>query len=683
MFSKIFSLPISRLLVLSMVVVSFIPLLVLASVLYEAAWQNAWREINEKHRLLAMNLAGPVQNLLSDKQRMLGLVSNNLADIAEHGFSNRQIAGVLRNAKTQLNEFDVVTVVDHNGHTRALISSYREDKLPSDVSLLFADSDVFLEVNKHQKAILSGVRRSRVSDRPTVLIGMPIFFNDRMIGVILGELSLNAIEAWRRNIHFGKNGHSAIVDQTGKAIAHPNPNWVQEIRDLSGLDIVKKMMAGETGVTEFYSPFVKENMVAGYTSVENYGWGIMVPQPKSEVEEQVMSILLYQLGWGGIGLAFAILAALVMVKRITSPINELAESAKNLIGNEYTGELPIIHSNAPREITELSFAIIDLVSGLQNSRDEYHDLNLNLKQRIVEATAEVQASNRRLQKVAKKAEQASSEKSHFLSSMSHELRTPLNAVIGYVEMVREELREAGYPQVIADLRRVESSARHLLSLVNDVLDLSKIEAGKMEAVLGSWVLKDLIKEVEYTAEPLMQSNNNLLHILYENDPGLFVTDAMKLKQIVLNLLSNAAKFTQDGQVSLEVARRGSGSDDVISLIVRDTGIGMSHEQIAHLFKPFSQVNSGFNQQYGGTGLGLTICRHFCHILGGEIEVESVPGKGTVFSVSLPANLELPETHNNSETETSKESVSIEDNIKASDINPHVIDFDLGDDLDPS
>src|SRR6516162_9246243 len=228
-------------------------------------------------------------------------------------------------------------------------------------------------------------------------------------------------------------------------------------------------------------------------------------------------------------------------------------------------------------------------------------------------------------------EMASEHKSAFLASMSHELRTPLNAIIGYSEMLYETAQDEGQDEFLPDLAKIRDAGRHLLGLINDILDLSKIEAGKMDLYLEEADLAGLVEEVRSIVEPLMAANANRLEIVRPAALGTFYTDRTKLKQSLLNLLSNAGKFTHEGRVKLEV--RPAPTE--ISFIVSDTGIGMTEEQQGGLFQAFSQADASTTRQYGGTGLGLAISKHFCEMLGGRIAVESAPGQGSTFTITLP------------------------------------------------
>ncbi|MBW4679975.1 MAG: PAS domain S-box protein [Microcoleus vaginatus WJT46-NPBG5] len=259
-----------------------------------------------------------------------------------------------------------------------------------------------------------------------------------------------------------------------------------------------------------------------------------------------------------------------------------------------------------------------------------------------------------LQRAKEVAEAANTAKSKFLANISHELRTPLNAIIGYSEMLQEDAEDAGNVEFVPDLQKIHAAGKHLLALINDILDISKIEAGKMELCLETFNIEALIDEVVSTAGPLIEKNSNTVEILGLHTQGegspqtaTMHADLTKVRQILLNLLSNAAKFTEGGQITLTVTRegkQGSGEADVVnpeSLIVfsvRDTGIGMSSEQVEKVFQPFTQADASTTRKYGGTGLGLAITRHFCQMMGGEINVESQVGVGSTFTVRLPAQV---------------------------------------------
>ena len=235
------------------------------------------------------------------------------------------------------------------------------------------------------------------------------------------------------------------------------------------------------------------------------------------------------------------------------------------------------------------------------------------------------------------ADSASQAKSEFLASMSHELRTPLNAIIGYSEMLQEEAEDLNVTRMIPDLQRVHLAGKHLLALINDVLDLSKIEAGKMEVYPEEFEAGEMLDAVVATARPLVEKNGNRFEVVTPPDLGSLRTDLTKLRQILLNLLSNAAKFTENGVVRLEASRSLTESgQSLLTFRVSDSGIGIAPEKLKQIFEPFTQASRAVSRKFGGTGLGLALSRRFAHIMGGEIEVESQLGAGSTFTVQIPA-----------------------------------------------
>jgi signal transduction histidine kinase len=233
------------------------------------------------------------------------------------------------------------------------------------------------------------------------------------------------------------------------------------------------------------------------------------------------------------------------------------------------------------------------------------------------------------------AEAASRSKSVFVANMSHELRTPLTAIIGYSELLQKQASKLGYHALIADLDHIRTAGRHLLHLINTVLDLSKIEAGKMDVSAEPFAVDDLLEQIMTTIQPLVAKNGNRLEVQRGENLGSMTSDATKVRQILLNVLSNAAKFTHEGTITLAIAREQVGSATWMRFSVTDTGIGMTREQVQNLFQEFVQGDTSSNRTYEGAGLGLAISRHFCTLLGGTITAASEPGAGSIFMVYLP------------------------------------------------
>jgi len=394
-------LSIHTLLILSFVVVSLMPISILGFKIYDAAWDNAWREVREKHQSLAKNLAAPIQRYLDDRHIALSLVKKQLR-LLPMGADIRQTHRLLTDGLGGLNDFQALFLLTADQTILDCASRYTIHE-PTEQRFDFGDDDYFRRVTATGRPLLSPVVVNPLSGKTTLLVALPLGINSLKGGAafLVGELRLEVIEHMRSGIHFGRHGHSAIVDGLGHVVAHPNPVWMDDsIKDLSNLSIVQKMMAGDTGVTEFYSPFKMEDMVAGYTAIPGYGWGIMVPQPRIEVQAQVDKVLRAELIWAMAGLTIALIVGFSLARWITRPINRLAAAGRGLQENNYDYRLPRSRDYAPREIQQLGKAFGGAVKDLITSRHELDTLNQSLQHRVDEATAELRTANAKLEQLA-------------------------------------------------------------------------------------------------------------------------------------------------------------------------------------------------------------------------------------------------------------------------------------------
>jgi len=625
--------PIGRLTMLGFLIVALLPISFLGFRFYQSAWDDAWRELNEKHRLLAENSGSPISIHVTDHQRMLQMLAATLA------------ASPSVPDQTQLDSFiqlipgfQSVSVLDGQGQVAAHATQMAHSLAPS----VIPDISKILSVTKVGGAYISDVVVSPFGHKPTVFLGQARNVGGQFKGVILAELDLAVFEGIRESVHFGSSGHAIFVDSKGMAIAGPGAFKNNSIADWSQVSPVVELMAGHSGVGEYQEPETQQAMLAGYAQVRSLGWGVVVAQPRSEVAAQVWKLASTQITWGAFGLALAAAIGFWLTRWLTRPLNTLMEATSLLIQEDLKGTLPPASKIAPREIQNLSATITMLTNGFRLSQNVVNRLNSSLQQRIDEATRQLRETNVQLAITAERAEQASRAKGSFLANMSHELRTPMNAIIGYSEMLEEELSSRGLNDVIPDVKKIQSSGKHLLALISDVLDLSKIEAGKMELYLEDIEIEKLIREVTVTARPLAERNHNTIQVVCAETVGVMRADLIKLRQALLNLLSNACKFTEDGQVTVEVRVSLVAGGDCVKILVADTGIGMNAEQMNRLFEDFSQADSSTTRRFGGSGLGLAISRRFCRMMGGEILVESTPGQGSTFTIALPRVVQLPE-----------------------------------------
>ncbi len=428
--------------------------------------------------------------------------------------------------------------------------------------------------------------------------------------LILVLVGTENIAAMQRRVQFGRKGHAAIVDVNGRVLAHPKREWRLAHKDLSSLPVVRAMMAGRSGIMQFYSPAVEARMVTAYTVVGRTGWGVMVPQPLFEFEDIAASTGRAVLQFGAIGIVLAALVGWLLAGVLTRPIGRITDAARRIAAGDDDVRVAPGGILQPQEFAALSSAFDSM-------------------------SARVSQSRRQMEEAVEEARLADRAKSEFLANMSHELRTPLNAVIGFAEVMQMELMgplgNDAYKSYVEDIR---ASGKHLLTLIEDILDLSKIESGMME-IEEEDVDPATVIEATLALTRVPAARNNI-HVETDIPVPCPVLrgNATRLKQVLINLVSNAIKFTEPGgRLWIRCWQEENGG---MGISVRDNGIGMSEEEIAIALSPFGQVETVLSSKFSGTGLGLPLAKRLTEILGGEMTIRSKPGEGTVVILFFPA-----------------------------------------------
>jgi signal transduction histidine kinase/CheY-like chemotaxis protein len=428
--------------------------------------------------------------------------------------------------------------------------------------------------------------------------------------------------------------YAFLASRQGRVVVHPNPSLM-----LTGSNVGALVTALPDGAEAQKSPAGMaiiqqegESRRVYWATSRVTGWKLVFNVSQAEVLRPVSSLWWQSTGIAGLGLLSMLGLVSWLAKRLSGPIDELTRVAARMADGDYgTRDLRTLVER-PDELGGLSRSLRTMGGEIQERERHLKDWNANLSEMVNQRTADLETAVVDAQRAREDAENANRTKSAFLANMSHELRTPMNAIIGYSEMLIEDLEDSGQAELTEDLRKIHSSGKHLLGLINDILDLSKIEAGRMTLFNETFDVARVIAEVKDTVQPLVSKNSNQLKVELGPALGVMHSDLTKFRQILFNLLSNASKFTERGEILLRASRERDG----LTFSVRDSGIGMTPEQLGKIFEAFTQADASTTRKYGGTGLGLAITKRFCEMLGGGIAVRSEAGVGSEFTVQLPS-----------------------------------------------
>ena len=459
---------------------------------------------------------------------------------------------------------------------------------------------------------------------PYMTIAVPIeHLAGEVVGVLLAEVSLIYVsENVVARLGSSETEYVYVVNRAGDLLAHPQVNLVLQRTNLRHLDQVTGALQADTAGPDpggrLTSNLKGVRVFSSHAVIPNLDWIVFVERPSEELFRPLYSSIQRTATLLLVGLGMTLLASLLVARRILRPLQTLRQGVERIGSGDLAFRL---HVKTGDELERLADEFNRMTARLQEAYG-------GLEHKVAERTQELVTLNEEL-------DRANRLKSQFLANVSHELRTPMNAIIGFTRLVMRKTEGQIAPIQHANMQKVLISAEHLLSLINGLLDLSKIEAGRMEIAAARFDLSDVVRTCVATVEPMLKPDR--VRVVTEVDPALppVTTDRDKLKQILLNLLSNAAKFTDEGVIRIAAWRAG----DTLILAVSDTGIGIPPEALGYIFEEFRQVDMSSTRVHGGTGLGLTIVRRLARLLGGEVTVESDLGKGSTFTVTLPLAVE--------------------------------------------
>jgi signal transduction histidine kinase/DNA-binding response OmpR family regulator len=463
------------------------------------------------------------------------------------------------------------------------------------------------------------IRARGDASQAAVVIAVPILNSQRnLVGFLAGTVNLSEVERLGTYSRIGVNGQAVVVDRRGRVIAHPREDWRTEARDLSSSGIFQSTLGHDIGVSWYTDPDGNVPRVAGFATVPVVGWKVWVSQPVADLRSELTPLIISTLEWLLVAIILALLLGFIAAAWISRPVVELTRAAERIAQGDFATPVTVRERFAAKELGALARNFNQMVKRLGGAYQ-------TLEEKVTQRTSELQAANQELARANKL-------KSEFLANVSHELRTPLSAIIGFSQILLDGIDGPMNEEQQQDILQVNRSGQSLLTLINQILDLSKIEAGKMELTIERIDLPTLITSVLESISPLAQEKG--LRIDTRFAPGLpaVEADAGRLKQILINLLSNAVKFTERGHI--EVIAQPSGR--MVRIAVKDTGIGISAEAQKVIFEEFVQGDGSSTRRHGGTGLGLSIVRKLVEMHGGAVAVVSEPGMGSTFTFTVPA-----------------------------------------------
>jgi signal transduction histidine kinase/DNA-binding response OmpR family regulator len=601
----------------SFILVATLPILVIGIIALQSLSASMEREITNKNFLLAKTLAGEVDRFLEEPMDFLKQTKEVMQtkDLTQSDWINTQLASVIKIYRF----FDTIMILDQEGLIRHLVPE-RDDFVGIDMS----GHAFFRMTNELRKPYWSPTFISMQTGQPTVTLSLPL-----RQGMLVGYVNLAVLNSITDKIKIGSQGYAAISDQDGTAIAHPNRSFVSERVNLQNIDLFSHGFAGSEGSFRYH--FMGEDKLCSIAIVSKTHWMVAVIQPVEQAFAQVRKIR--NIIWAGTlaAIALAIMIALFSLKKTLKPLLRLTTDSDRIAGGDYTISL---QSAGYREIDNLQNSFKAMIDAVKAREDALREAHGKQEQRVEERTAQ-------LKKAKEAAEVANRAKSIFLANMSHDLRTPLNAILGFSQLMQRDI--SLLPEQRECLNSINRNGEHLLALINDVLEISKIEAGQTPLDTTTFDLRALLRDLEIMFGLRTDAKDLQFEIIGIDDvPQYVATDENKLCQVLINLLSNAVKFTEQGGVTLRVNAiedRKIEENNLQSSIfnlqfqVEDTGVGIAEDELDKVFQYFEQTESG-RKSKNGTGLGLAISRDYVRMMGSDITVTSQEGQGSTFRFDI-------------------------------------------------